>query len=82
MWSDKYESTVQELKHRLTSAPIPTIPNGTGSFVVYTNASRREFGCVIMQHGKVTSTVHDNRRTMRKLTHNLEVVVVTFPLNI
>nr|XP_009799039.1 PREDICTED: uncharacterized protein LOC104245172 [Nicotiana sylvestris] len=52
-WSDICEKSFQELKSRLTTAPVLTLPEGTGGFVVYCDASRIELGCVLMQHGKV-----------------------------
>ncbi|CAL9075153.1 unnamed protein product [Musa textilis] len=55
VWGDDCEQSFQELKRRLTSAPILTIPSGSGEFVVYTDASRKGLGCVLMQEGRVMS---------------------------
>ncbi|KAH9671308.1 Endonuclease [Citrus sinensis] len=52
-WDDDCEKSFQELKARLTSAPVLTLPSGNEGFVVYSDASRQGLGCVIMQHGKV-----------------------------
>ena len=52
-WIDEYEQTFQELKHILIIAPVLTLPSGTRGFVVYSDASRRGLGCVLMQHGNV-----------------------------
>ena len=49
VWISKCEASFQELKGRLTSAPILTLPNGKDGFVVYTDASRMGLGCVLMQ---------------------------------
>ena len=49
VWTSKCEASFQELKGRLTSAPILTLPNGKDDFVVYTDASRMGLGCVLMQ---------------------------------
>ncbi|XP_070057068.1 uncharacterized protein [Nicotiana tomentosiformis] len=46
------EKSFEELKNRLTSAPVLTLPEGTEGFVVYCNASGVDLGCVLMQHGK------------------------------
>ncbi|XP_070032440.1 uncharacterized protein [Nicotiana tomentosiformis] len=51
-WSDAYERSFQELKSRLTTAPLLTLPEGTDEFVIYCDASRIGLGCVLMQHGK------------------------------
>ena len=53
VWTPKCETSFQELKERLTSAPILTLPNGKDGFVVYTDASRMGLGCVLMQNGQV-----------------------------
>ncbi|KAL0286611.1 UNVERIFIED_CONTAM: Retrovirus-related Pol polyprotein from transposon [Sesamum angustifolium] len=52
-WNDKCAQSFEELKKRLTSAPILALPSGDGGYVVYTDASRQGLGCVLMQHGKV-----------------------------
>lgn len=50
-----FAKSFQELKERLTSAPILTVPNNTGSLVVYKDASRTGLGCLMMQHRKVVA---------------------------
>ena len=47
-WSSECESSFIELKSRLMKAPILTIPSGTESFVIYSDASHRGLGCVLM----------------------------------
>ncbi len=41
------------MKHRLATAPVLTLLSGTGGFVIYSHASYKGLGCVLMQHGKV-----------------------------
>ncbi|WMV46138.1 hypothetical protein MTR67_039523, partial [Solanum verrucosum] len=56
IWSfleEACEKSFHELKNRLTSAPILTIPKGSDGFVVYYDASRISLNCVLMKHGKV-----------------------------
>lgn len=53
MWTNDCESAFQEPKHRLMSAPVLTIPDGTDGFVLYTDVSRRGLGCAIMQHERL-----------------------------
>ena len=50
---------------RLVSAPILVLPSGSGGFQVYSDASKRGLGCVLMQHEKVFSTPLDNLGPMR-----------------
>ena len=53
VWDAKCEASFQELKKRLTSAPILTLPDGHDGYVVYSDASKQGLGCVLMQHGRV-----------------------------
>jgi len=52
-WTDECECSFQELKQRLVTTPILTLPSGSGGFVIYSDASRKGLGCVLMQNGKV-----------------------------
>ena len=40
VWDDSCEQSFQELKTRLTSAPVLAVLSGVEGFVVYTDASR------------------------------------------
>src|SRR5262249_39057224 len=53
VWSLECEQSFQELKTRLTTAPVLSLPDGSSGLVVYTDASRLGLGCVLMQHKKV-----------------------------
>ena len=53
VWIGDYEKSFQELKNRLTSAPILVLPSGSGGYVVYTDASGIGLGCVLMLNDKV-----------------------------
>ncbi|XP_070046949.1 uncharacterized protein [Nicotiana tomentosiformis] len=52
-WTKACEWSFQELKNRLTSAPILTLPEGLEVYVVYCDTSGVGLGCVLMQHGKL-----------------------------
>ena len=52
-WSETCEKSFQELKKRLTTAPVLTLQEGTQGFLVYYDASRVCLGCVLMQNGNV-----------------------------
>ena len=47
-WSEACQQSFDELKRRLTSAPVLTLPSGQNGFVVYCDASRQGLGCVLM----------------------------------
>ncbi|KAL5560227.1 hypothetical protein UlMin_036438 [Ulmus minor] len=52
-WTDKCERSFQELKQRLTSAPILVLPSEDEEFAVYCDASKIGLGAVLMQKEKV-----------------------------
>jgi hypothetical protein len=84
IWSDDCERSFQELKHRMVSAPVLTLPSGTGGFVIYSNASYKGLGCVLMQNGKVIAYASRQLKVHERnyLTHDLELVAVVFTLMI
>ena len=47
-WDDLWEKAFQELKRRLTSAPILIVSEQGQRYTVYCDASRDELGCVLM----------------------------------
>ena len=54
-WTDKCEESFQELKRRLTSAPILVILDVGKPFEVYCDASHLGLGCVLMQERKAAA---------------------------
>ncbi|XP_052734114.1 uncharacterized protein LOC128196660 [Vigna angularis] len=48
-WTDRCESSFQELKQKLTSAPVLVIPDTAKPFEVYCDASHQGLECVLMQ---------------------------------
>ncbi|GKF96052.1 putative reverse transcriptase domain-containing protein, partial [Tanacetum coccineum] len=61
VWTDERQESFEELKRRLVSAPILTLPLGSGGFQIYSDASKKGLGCVLMQHGKVIAYVRNYR---------------------
>jgi hypothetical protein len=84
MWSEECQASFEELRKRLTSAPVLTLPDITRSFDVYCDASRSSLGCVLMQDGKVVSYASQQLRKHEENypTHDLELVVVVHALKI
>ncbi|GJR48502.1 putative reverse transcriptase domain, aspartic peptidase domain protein [Tanacetum coccineum] len=41
VWDDEREKSFEELKQRLVSAPILTLPSGSGGFQIYSDASKK-----------------------------------------
>ena len=53
IWTKECTTTFETLKERLISAPILKTPSGTGGMVIYSDASGKGLGCVLMQHRHV-----------------------------
>jgi hypothetical protein len=47
-WTDACEASFEELKKRLTTAPVLVMPDLQKSFDVYCDASRQGLGCVLV----------------------------------
>ena len=84
VWSEECEASFQELKERLTSAPVLALPSGTKGFLVYNDASKRGLGCVLMQHGRVIAYASRQLKShkVNYPVHDLELVVVVFALKV
>ena len=72
------------MKKRLVSSLILVLPSGTDGFTIYSDASHRGLGCVLMQHGKVIAYASRQLRPHEKNypTHDLELAAVIFALKI
>ncbi|XP_058106972.1 uncharacterized mitochondrial protein AtMg00860-like [Magnolia sinica] len=83
MWDENAEVAFQELKMRLTSAPVLTLPEGE-KFVVYSDASKLGLGCVLMQNDKVIAYTSRQLKKHEENypTHDLELAAVVFALKI
>ncbi|KAD4586135.1 hypothetical protein E3N88_23736 [Mikania micrantha] len=83
-WNADREKSVEELKKRLVSAPILTLPSCTGGYQIYSDASKKGLGCVLMQHGKVIAYASRQLKTyeVNYPTHDLELAAVIFALKI
>ena len=84
MWDDKCQQSFQELKKKLTSAPILVIPSGGEGFVVYSDASLQGLGCVLMQNERVVAYASRQLKPHEKNypTHDLELAAIIFALKI
>ncbi|XP_071683402.1 uncharacterized protein [Lolium perenne] len=81
-WTDKCEASFQELKKRLVTAPVLTMPDITKDFDVYCDASKLGLGSVLMQEGKVIAYLSRQLRPheMNYPTHDLELAAVVHAL--
>jgi hypothetical protein len=55
IWPPKCEASFQELKSKLTTTPVLTLPDIQKDLMVYCDAFRQGLGCVLMQDGKVVA---------------------------
>jgi hypothetical protein len=82
-WDDKCQACFEELKKKLTTAPVLIMPDIHG-FDVYCDASRQGLGCVLMQEGKVVAYASSQLRKHEQNypTHDLELVATVHALKI
>ena len=82
-WTDKCENSFQELKQRLTSAPILVISDVGKPFEVYCDASHLGLGYVLMQEKKALGYASKQLKVHEKNpTHDLELATIVFALKI
>ncbi|GJY38077.1 putative reverse transcriptase domain-containing protein [Tanacetum coccineum] len=84
VWGDEQDKVFRIMKEKLCNAPVLALPDGPDDFVVYCDASKQGFGCVLMQKGKVIAYASRQLKTHKKnyTTHDLELGAVVFALKI
>jgi hypothetical protein len=84
VWDMQCKDSFQELKKKLTSAPILILPNSSELFIVKYDTSNRGLSDVLMQNGQVVAYVSRQLKIHERnyLTHDLELAVVVFVLNV
>ncbi|XP_073049525.1 uncharacterized protein [Primulina eburnea] len=82
LWNDECEKFFCKLKEMLTSAPVLALPEGTEEFVVYTDASKEGFGCVLMQNYNIIAYASRKLKNheLNYPTHDLELGAIVFAL--
>jgi hypothetical protein len=83
-WTPWRETSFQELKKRLTTAPVLTMPDMEKPFSIYYDASGQGLGCVLMQDGHVVAYASRKLRKYEEKypTHDLELAAVVHALKI
>ena len=66
----------------MTTAPVLALTDGSEEFTIYTDASKKEVGCVLMKKGKVIAYASRKLKNheVNYPTHDLELMVVVFAL--
>nr|GEY26897.1 putative reverse transcriptase domain-containing protein [Tanacetum cinerariifolium] len=83
-WGEKEENDFQLIKHKLCSAPILALPEGSEDFLVYCDTSHKGLGVVLMQREKVIAYASRQLKVHKKnyTTHDLELGSMVFALKI
>jgi hypothetical protein len=83
-WTAECQSSFEELKKCLTSAPVFVLPDLTKKFDIYCDASRRGLTCVLMQEGQVVCYASWQLRKHEENypTHDLELATVVHAFKI
>ncbi|WVZ80327.1 hypothetical protein U9M48_027813 [Paspalum notatum var. saurae] len=83
-WTNAQQAAFDELKKRLTTAPVLTLPDQQKKFIVYCDASKDSLGCVLMQKGKVIAYASRqlHKYELNYPTHNLKLAAVVHALKI
>lgn len=80
VWNDEREKSFEELNQCLVSTLILTLPSGSGGFQIYSDASGKGLGCVLIQHGKVIRYASRQPKPyeVNYPTHDFELAAVVF----
>ena len=81
-WDDRCEEAFQELKRRLTSAPILIVLER--GYIVYCDALKAGLGCVLMKSGRVVAYGSHQLKNHEQNypTHDMELAAIVFALKI
>jgi hypothetical protein len=84
VWSKACQNSFDELRKRLTTAPVLAMPDIRKSFSIYCDASKQGLGCVLMQEGHVIAYASRQLRKHEQNypTHDLELAAVIHALKI
>lgn len=78
------DSTFKELQQKFTTTLVLIIPDETREMVVYSDASSKELGCMVMQHDRLIVYASQQLKLHEKdyHTHDFELVGISFALMI
>ena len=83
-WNHQCEKAFQELKKRLTSAPILIVPEWGQMYRMYYDAYKDGLRCVLMQSGRVVAYGSRKLKNHERNypTHDMELAAIVFALKI
>ena len=84
VWTAKCEKSFEELKKRLVSAPVLTLPTTGREFTVFCDASIQGLGCVLMQEERVVAYASRQLRPHEQNypVHDLKLAAVVYALKL
>jgi hypothetical protein len=84
VWMNECEHSFQELKRRLVTTLVLALPTKYGNLIVYSDASRKGLGWVLIQNDNVIAYALRQLKPYEQnyLTHDLELATVVFALKI
>ena len=83
-WDDRCEKAFQELRRRLTTAPILIVPDKGQGYTVYCDASKAGLGYALMQFRRVIAYGSRQLKNHEQNypTHDMELATIVFTLKI
>ncbi|KAK8942884.1 hypothetical protein KSP39_PZI008966 [Platanthera zijinensis] len=84
IWTEDCQAAFDRLKESVTTAPVLVMPCGSEGFQIYSDASLKGLGCVLMQNGKAIAYASRQLKEAERNypTHDLELAAVVFALKI
>ena len=81
---DRCEEAFQELKRKLTTAPILIVLDRGQGYTMYYDSSRAGLGCVLMQSGRLVAYGSHQLKNHEQNypTHDMELAAVVFTFKI
>ena len=84
VWAEDCEAVFHNLKDKLVIAPVFMMPDDIENYIIYSDASKKDLGCVLIQCGKVIAYASRQLKDCEKNypTHDLELAPIVFALKI
>ena len=51
VWTEDFETSFQDLKDKMVPIPVLTMPDDTGNYIIYNDASKKGLECVMQRKG-------------------------------
>ena len=83
-WDDKCQSSFERLNEILVETTVLIQPTSGRDYTMYSDASRKGLGCILMQNGKVVAYASRQLKSHEQNypTHDLKLAAIVFSLKI